>query len=87
MSENEKILVYPDPLVVQDVVDSVDRLICSKDVRIVDSLTSLIIIIISRAQNAGMSKGEILGYISNSWELNDPENDSPERNDCFKINY
>ena len=87
MSEKDLYIVHPDPENVKKLMHSIDDLLCSSDVLVIDAMTALIAILISRSQSAGFPKGTLLGYISNSWELNDPENDHPDRADCQTIEY
>jgi hypothetical protein len=42
--------------------------------RVIDSLTAMSSICVQTCQAIGMSKPEFLGFVSNMWEMNDPEN-------------
>lgn len=86
MNEEKKI-IYPDTEIVQELVRSIDELLCSKHVRVLESLSALMTLIIARSQYAGINKPTILGYISNMWELNDEETDHPDKEKHPKVTY
>ncbi|MEK6879406.1 MAG: hypothetical protein AABY22_07360 [Nanoarchaeota archaeon] len=86
MSENEKIAIFADDKVVQELVRQIEDILICKDIRALDGITSLIIVMIQQCMTVGIRKASMLSYISNTWEVNDVENDHPLRKTLPCIN-
>lgn len=84
--KNEKILIYPDIERVEKICRDLNHYFNSIEVLMLDAISALSALLVNSCQNACISKGALLGHISNTWELNDEENEHPGKEDRNKIN-
>lgn len=87
MADDEKVLVTPNGKMVEDLMGEIDDLLCEKESIVIDAITALMGVIITRTLEAGIPKANVLRYFSNTWELNDPENDHPDRDKSVKVRH
>jgi len=67
--------IDPNVQKVEEIFNYINDYIESNEYEIVDYLTALILTTITICQECEISKPMVLGYISNSWELNDKDSD------------
>jgi hypothetical protein len=87
MTSKEKVEVTPDPEKTAKYANAINKLLCDENAIVVDAMTAIISVMLQCCLGTEVTKGELLGYISNAWELNDPENDHPLREKMPKINF
>lgn len=79
--------LYPDEEEVEKIFNDIEKYFSENKAIVINALTALSALLICKCNDIGISKPKLLGYISNSWELNDPEADFPNKGDYPSFQY